>query len=63
MNMHAMIQVGSLMNRTSNVIVFPTRRFTTAGSSTRDSETHNNYIEMRLIISIMVNPHRYYNYS
>lgn len=51
------------MNRTSNVIVFPTRPFTTAGSSTRDSETHNNYIEMLLIISIMVSPHGYYNYS
>lgn len=51
------------MNRTSNVIVFPTPLFTTAGSSTREPQNHINYIEMRLIISIMVSPHVYYNYS
>lgn len=51
------------MNRTSNVRVFPTRLFTTAGSSTRDSQTHNNYIEMRLIISTVVSSHGYYHYA
>lgn len=49
------------MNRTSNVVVFPTRLFTTAGSSARGSQLYNNYIKVCLVTSIIVSLRVYYH--
>lgn len=46
------------MNRTSNVVVFPTRLFTTAA---RGSQLHNNYIKVCLVTSIIVCSRVYYH--